>query len=317
MASPPNKPARLHHYVPQFYLKRFADQTGKVSVYDRTDSRVFSTLPTVIAAENNFYQLPEETGLPPTYFEDMLAIQEGEAATAIGRTVLSGRAAQEDRLTLAMHLALQVLRTRHTRDVTLEMSRWSGTLLAQIELRRRIEGGEFPQLAQREEAERALRLLEEGKLYVEPMEIAATGIALKSFPDIVARLMDRWNWIVVVLPRARFLSSDRPIAYLGEPEPGRPGTNVGVANALEIWFPMDAEHALALTRDQSVISPILGLPDAHVRRSTPVSLSKATDGSSSSQVLMRLRTLKSRSKVRNGLRRHLATAIAVTERPAN
>ena len=46
---------KLHHYVPQFYLRRFADTSGQLWLWDRHRDRVFHTSPNSIAAENNFY----------------------------------------------------------------------------------------------------------------------------------------------------------------------------------------------------------------------------------------------------------------------
>jgi len=49
------KPPKLHHYVPQFYLRRFTDASGQLSLWDRDRDRVFRTRPNGVAAEINFY----------------------------------------------------------------------------------------------------------------------------------------------------------------------------------------------------------------------------------------------------------------------
>ncbi len=48
-----------HHFVPQFYLRRFTDNSGKVHVYDKDADKVFSTSPRNICTERGFYALPE------------------------------------------------------------------------------------------------------------------------------------------------------------------------------------------------------------------------------------------------------------------
>jgi hypothetical protein len=48
---------KLHHYVPQFHLRRFADARGRFWVWDKTSDRMFGTRPGRIAAETQFYRL--------------------------------------------------------------------------------------------------------------------------------------------------------------------------------------------------------------------------------------------------------------------
>jgi Protein of unknown function (DUF4238) len=78
---------KLHHYVSQFYLRRFTDSTGKLWVWDRKRDRVFSTRPTSVAAESNFYSLPylSELGHDPLTMEKQFADLEGEVAAITGQ----------------------------------------------------------------------------------------------------------------------------------------------------------------------------------------------------------------------------------------
>ena len=48
------------HYVPRFYLKRFINQKGQISVYDFEKNCFFSASPKTLFFENNLYETPFE-----------------------------------------------------------------------------------------------------------------------------------------------------------------------------------------------------------------------------------------------------------------
>ncbi len=78
---------KLHHYVPQFHLRRFADPTGRLRVWDRENDKIFSARPGSVAAESNFYFLPElaEQGHDPLTMERQFADLEGEVSAITGQ----------------------------------------------------------------------------------------------------------------------------------------------------------------------------------------------------------------------------------------
>jgi hypothetical protein len=119
---------RLHHYVPQFYLKRFRDASGRLYVWDRDNDRVFTTGPRALAAEQDFYHLDvyAERGHDPTTMERQLASLEHEVSIITGQWidwirdgVLGMRIPIPDpnRELVSLFIALQFLRTRDTRDI--------------------------------------------------------------------------------------------------------------------------------------------------------------------------------------------------------
>src|SRR6185437_3960879 len=77
------KEPKLHHYVPQFYLKRFTDpRDGLLWVWDKTSDRIFHANPINVAAEANFYTMQElaEAGHDPYTMEKQLSNVEGQMA---------------------------------------------------------------------------------------------------------------------------------------------------------------------------------------------------------------------------------------------
>lgn len=72
---------KLHHYVPRFHLTRFANERGHVCTFDKVAGKVFAAGPMALAAERQFYTLPEFTGtdVDPLFLEKQFAQLEGEA----------------------------------------------------------------------------------------------------------------------------------------------------------------------------------------------------------------------------------------------
>ena len=119
---------KLHHYVPQFHLRRFADADGKLWVWDKQTDRVFPTLPGRIAAETQFYRLTqyEADGHDPLTMEKQLSELEADVAAITGQwlewlpdmspldVVPIPRA---NRKIVALFLAVQFLRTLDTREI--------------------------------------------------------------------------------------------------------------------------------------------------------------------------------------------------------
>src|SRR5208282_3756441 len=76
---------KLHHYVPQFYLKRFTDH-GRFWAFDKVTNQSFPTNPKGIAAETHFYESPLLGKTNNALFiENSLADIEGDAATITGK----------------------------------------------------------------------------------------------------------------------------------------------------------------------------------------------------------------------------------------
>jgi hypothetical protein len=140
---------KLHHYVPQFHLRRFADPRGKVWVWDKTRDRTFRAAPTNIAAEQQFYRLIDFEGLghDPLTMEKQFSDLEGEVAKITDQWLewLPAMAPAEtvpipevNREIVSLHLALQYLRTSDTRDILAALARSDGVDEVSVEERRRL-----------------------------------------------------------------------------------------------------------------------------------------------------------------------------------
>lgn len=254
-----------HHYVPRFYLERFADQKKLVRAYDRTTGKAFSTSAKNLAAEGGFNDLSDALSFPPRLVEDILASSEGMAAISMNEVVRTGAVSAGDREVIAMYMSLQLGRTRKARDGYDSAATWTATQHAQIDVAKALEGSDDSLPASRSEVQQLLHQLMNGELIVGPRKDHLVGYAFQTGVWAYPLLIEGWNWLVVSLSKPGFVTTDHPIAMLGEPTPNYPLVGVGVESALEIWLPLDPRHALVLSRDSSLTSPLFDLAPSHVR----------------------------------------------------
>lgn len=118
---------KLHHYVPQFYLRRFADAAGRLWVWDRDRDRQFSTKPGSVAAGTNFYYISDfvEQDHDPLTMERQFSDIEGEVSAITGQWIEWIRQGEPgeaievpevNREIVSLFLALQFFRTADARS---------------------------------------------------------------------------------------------------------------------------------------------------------------------------------------------------------
>ena len=122
--------ARLHHYVPQFYLRRFTDKEGMFWVWDKRRDRVFRTSPKHVAAGSNFYRLYEfaEVGRDPLTMEKQFSDVEGDVSQITdewldwlheAKPLEPMNIPKANREIVSLYIALQFCRTADAREIIL------------------------------------------------------------------------------------------------------------------------------------------------------------------------------------------------------
>ena len=107
----PNEP-KLHHFLPDAYLRRFADERGDLWVIDRKQGVVRRQSPEVTAAERELYTLEDDDGARDRSVESTLAgLVDGPAQQAIRVLDEGRRLAGEDAGKLAIFVAALYVRT--------------------------------------------------------------------------------------------------------------------------------------------------------------------------------------------------------------
>lgn len=128
---------KQHHYVPKFYLDRFADTAGHVWAFDKSTDSSFCARPEKLAREGGFYEAPflQGTGIDPAFLEQDLAGLEAEAARIMSAWIrlieAGGRnvtISEVDRGTISTYIAVQSLRTAEQRVVLGQLTALRGSM---------------------------------------------------------------------------------------------------------------------------------------------------------------------------------------------
>ncbi|RSU45580.1 DUF4238 domain-containing protein [Sphingomonas sp. S-NIH.Pt15_0812] len=184
--------AKLHHFVPQFYLNRFSSGKGKIWAWEKSTNRSFPTKSNSIAAETYFYRLSqyEKDGHDWSAMEKQFSHIEGEVnlITADWINWLADLTPMSEipipeinREIVSRYLSLQYLRTADTREILRALPNADGS---------------------KEISEEALRIAHTELLW-----------NLDIVNDLAKKFHDS-NWIFARnLSSIEFKTSDNPIAF--------------------------------------------------------------------------------------------------------
>lgn len=120
---------KRHHYLPRFYLKRFAAH-DLLWVYDRQQQRLRHEHPNSIAVERYYYSLTNGDGTKDHLVEEWLAKVEGFASPVFDKIENRKSILPEERFFLSLFLGVLYCRVpRHEREMNEILTGESRTLL--------------------------------------------------------------------------------------------------------------------------------------------------------------------------------------------
>ncbi|MHB8637985.1 MAG: DUF4238 domain-containing protein [Fimbriimonadaceae bacterium] len=236
-----NNKTRAQHYVPQFYLRHFADRET-VRAYDKRDDKIFASGTHGLAQESYFYDLDpkllseECSGDELQIAEHALCEIEGRAARAIG-LLLHERNYRGLRRNIqkevAFFLAIQYLRTRQTRDEIGELASLVIKGVAAKDPRSPKDVGEV-RLAESSKAVLQLKALFNPDLW-----------------SVLVNVLMGHIWNVARAPdQTEFITSDHPVAVLPHVK-GEGTSHAGLGSrGVEIVFPL-APSCLLILKERS------------------------------------------------------------------
>ena len=239
---------RRHHLLPQFYLRRFADEGEHLAVVSRDLLKRFVSSVAKVAAEGDFYTV-ETTSGPSQEVEKLLSRIEDQAAPALDR-ILAGTfpPPDDDRIALATFIAFQFTRNRAHRRAWAMITDAAAKLMVQV----MASGDDVAQrLAQTTGEPASDELVESFKHFADtpsawkavPHQNSAIEAMLHTSPNLIPYIAAR-KWRLVRFPKPVLLTSDWPIALWHRTPTGPYG--IGIATADEIRFPLDTRHALLM-----------------------------------------------------------------------
>lgn len=218
--------AVIEHYVPQCYLRHFADKRQRLFVFDKTAGRSFCSHVRNVASERRFYDLPGNVLRPkadPKAVEHYLSRVEGELAEIL-RVLIEDleqrrRIPIEAKQIIAPHIATMMLRTKEFRSEMHEVDQIVSDVERRTGSNRSCELREYLELAH------AFFLLDD------------------RFLAGITRVLVDHMWYVGEAPASTpLLTSDNPVTL---------HSNVGgplgfAADGIEITFPISPRFVLVM-----------------------------------------------------------------------
>lgn len=212
-----------HHYVPQFYLRNFADGLGRkarVVFFDDDTRRLGQTLVRNVASKRYFNRVEAE-GQDPDYLENALADLEGEIAGPLAEVIEARAFPSDDHFSYVMNLiALLSVRNPRTRgqmekfhqDV---VEKTLGVLTSSKEIwdqqtQKMKDGGE--ELSGTVNYEDAKRFRDEKQYTIAIDQTHLIGVELEMVEPVLGTLSHR-NWCFAEAPLgSQYITSDNPVS---------------------------------------------------------------------------------------------------------
>jgi hypothetical protein len=221
----PNHP-RNQHYVPQFLLRNFCDDRGRVFVFDKATERTFSASTRGIAAEAWFYDFIDADGNRQSleYFLGRLEAKvSGILAGVLERESLA-HLSTADRVHISLFAAVQQLRVKAVRQ---RMQSLNGGIL-RVLADREIDPGDVVREMSDDDVKRV-------------------GIARIQDANKTAEFFLAKAWILRRAPNDRpFWISDNPITFHNVVEPSRRGLG---SPGVEILLPISRRFSICFLSD--------------------------------------------------------------------
>ncbi|WP_158625718.1 DUF4238 domain-containing protein [Corallococcus carmarthensis] len=259
-----------HHYVPQFYLKRFADAKGQLKVVERRPPcRKYVSNVKDVAAERLFYRLETAEG-DSLQLEKTLSEIEGECREAISDLLASSfPPAVQVRETVGFFVALQWLRGRDQRDsfsdVFDKLARRAAKVVPEQEAVRPLEKMLGRPLTVTETQEAVDRIVRASVEQLKPTHNELVLSLLKMAPGL-QRIACARVWQLIKFDKDCLLTSDSPVVtWVHSRNRGGLFSMGGFGMCDEIRIPLDMRTALVLAQEAPSGEVVLQGTDLHAK----------------------------------------------------
>lgn len=249
------KRARKHHYIPEFYLRRFADGSGKVSMHRRSKAKPFLVPARTAAHELDFYTGTAGDGEPTLVVEELLGKIESNAAPALDHFVKNGfPLSRFDREAISLFIGMQLVRTPEFRrgSEAIADAAIKGQILSEIRHLNRDAIRDFLVEHGLDSSDDTVDAIYDFSRDPSQVRVAPSkNDLLKQMVTIgldAGKTLEQMSWHVLRCPAPYFLTSDHPVVFLPPRDSeGYPG--LGMLTAEAIVFPIDPQHLLMMLHD--------------------------------------------------------------------
>lgn len=268
-----------HHVVPQMLLRRFADADGRLVMVGRNPPhRVVPTTVRTAAAVTDYYRIETDDvdpdhreGHDPEAVEKVLAGLEGEAAPMLDGLAAGRPTTVRARFQISFFIAMQHVRVPAFRA---DLDRL-GTLLMRAELEGRLDEDRVGVFLRERGSpngpddvrgflERAVG--DDGPTLRMSQPHAVQASIRHGLDTVMPALFSR-AWTVLRFDHPVLLIGDAPVAAWSPPR--RDGLPVGIADAREVYLPLDRRTALVVTGRPAGSTPdryVVGARNARAAR---------------------------------------------------
>jgi hypothetical protein len=227
---------KRQHFVPRFYLKKFADPTSSLFCYDKSNDTVFKTSIDNAGFGKNFYEVG---GLESGLIECFLSRNESKFRNAFQELITEeniSNLSPEGKLYFFLFLALQGIRTL---DYRLELQNVLDNVYDEV----------LSEFANNYLKKKGSRLAGHVRIHADPEEskIMQLEMIIKAVPTFAHILASRTWYISENFNDVPLWTSDNPVVLHNEANRGRYGGNLGIESpGLEVHFPLTKDlHLLS------------------------------------------------------------------------
>jgi hypothetical protein len=246
------------HYVPQFYLRNFANNKKQVGVFDRGNQAWRTNLTNVkdVSAEKDFYTI-RGAGDGARDVESLLSRIEGEASRVIHRIHESDFVLNaNERNALSFYIVLQYLRTKSTRLALRETANGMDQMRAELTLRYSTDD-QF-----RRQTRSALGydpIAEEVETYKKSLHDLASGAISRDVTNThiqtmlaisreVSPVYAQQPWTLLVASSRSIITSDHPVCLFNV---GPTQSGLGLLTVDGVLFPLSSKSALLIDLNET------------------------------------------------------------------
>jgi hypothetical protein len=226
------------HYVPQFYLRGFTNESGRMFCYDKVANKSHPTSTQAAAQEPYFYEIPpgsfEDVNVPVNTIEKALSFVERTWAPLhvdLMKFADAGRIPAGLTIEYAPFLVMQWMRTRTYRDTLREITQKSMQSLADDLMEVNYPGEKKPKLTVGE-----IAALHSQKIFDQESVKRMAGD------------LERHYWVVGINKTEHlFYTSDHPVVRRSNRRAPDGRLMVGILDTgVEFVFPLDSRHILLI-----------------------------------------------------------------------
>jgi hypothetical protein len=241
--------AKLHHYVPQAYLRGFATDDERITAVPLDQTRkAFTTSVKNVAARTHFHTVPEAE--EPDWFEKALGPVEADAI-AIIRRMEAGEfpLPEQDRIAFAHYVALQAVRGPDTRTTLEDMQATMVRLEVGAGGRKNVKAWIKNYFGFDATDEQAQRIWEEATQPGGPPITIRTADHIKHLVETaehLAKSLYTRPWSLVRFERRSLITCDAPVSLI--PRDGdEPWQGVGFGTAWGVTIPLTRKLGLLMS----------------------------------------------------------------------